>query len=271
MKKVFYIIILFILISGCGGTFPKVWSPVYDTGRIRKEAVTYFVVSVERANLRSGPGTEFNIVGHGNEGDKYIVSELNKPSGEDYYWYKIKTYNAGEIWVSGSVGYIEGGLGEAENVFDALPEQVWSPTLAGLRWMKWDTVFIDEETRNIRLKEAYVYKKFGKMFRIYNWPPVTKTDAASIDEYLEKVARYDNDASGFDRTVFSQENMQVRLFKLSQSQTKIDIDYVIKPYLESGKFGERIRSSGYIESLLLEKIRENFGNADLTRSTYPPN
>ena len=109
----------------------------------------------------------------------------------------------------------------------------------------------------IRLKEAYVFRQSGKLRRIYYWPPIGVAKRSSIDDYLEKVAYYRNDFFNAERTVLSQETMEIEIISLSNSQTKVVIDYKIRPYLESGKFKEQIKSNGYIESLLLDRIREN--------------
>ncbi len=144
-----------------------------------------------------------------------------------------------------------------DNVFNASFSQTWPATLAGLGWIKWSPAFIDEKEGTIRLKEAYVYRKSGNLFRAYRWPSIEEAKELGIDDYLEKVAYYDNNIFDSNKAIFSQESMVIKVVSLSKSQTKIEINYKIKPYLRSGKFGNQVRSKGYIESLLLQKVREN--------------
>jgi hypothetical protein len=151
-----------------------------------------------------------------------------------------------------------------QNVFNASFNRVWSATLEGLKWMRWVPVFTDELEGTIRLKEAYVYRRSGKLFRIYNWPPRQELAQSNIEDYLEKVSDY-NPGFGIDPPVFSQESMRIRLIGLSGSRVKVDIDYKIRPYFSSGRFTDSVRSSGYIESLLLERIRENLSGRPLAR------
>ncbi len=144
-----------------------------------------------------------------------------------------------------------------DNVFNASFSQTWSATLAGLEWMKWALAFTDEKEGTIRLKEAYVYRKYGNLIRAYHWPSMEETKKSGIDDYLEKVIYYDNNIFDSNKAVFSQENMEIKVVSLSKSQTKVEINYKIKPYLKSGTFGNQVTSKGYIESLLLQKVREN--------------
>ena len=133
--------------------------------------------------------------------------------------------------------------------------------------VKWNPAFIDEKEGVIRLKEAYVYRKSGKLLRIYFWPSLEGAKQSEIDDYLEKVAYYDNSIFDSDKAVLSQENMGIKVVSLSKSQTKVEINYKIKPYLNSGKFASQVESNGYIESLLLEKIREKLKGQRLSDSS----
>ena len=88
------------------------------------------------------------------------------------------------------------------------------------------------------------------------WPSIKEAKKSGINDYLERVAYYDNNIFDSNKAIFSQENMEIKVVSLSKSQTKIEINYKIKPYLRSSKFGNQVRSKGYIESLLLQKVRE---------------
>jgi hypothetical protein len=145
---------------------------------------------------------------------------------------------------------------ELNNVFNASFNQTWSATLAGLEWIKWSPAFTDKNEGTIRLKEAYVYRRSGNLFRAYHWPSIEEAKKSGIDDYLEKVAYYDNSIFNSNEAIISQESMEIRVISLSKSQTKVVINYKIKPYLKSGKFGDQVMSRGYIESLILQRIRE---------------
>lgn len=150
------------------------------------------------------------------------------------------------------------------NVFNAPFSEVWSATLQGLKWMKWNPAFLEKEDGTIRLKEAYVYTKSGRLFRNYRWPSKEEAKQSDIDDYVDKVVTYDKNIFDFDRPVFSQENMTIEVIKLSKSQTKVNISYKINLYLDSGKFASGVKSSGYIESLLFEQIKERLNGKPLS-------
>jgi len=156
-----------------------------------------------------------------------------------------------------------------DNVFNAPFSRTWSATLEELIWMKWVPAFTDEREGAIRLKEAYVYKKSGNLIRAYHWPSIEEAKTSGIDDYLQKVTYYDNNIFDFDKAIFSQENMEIKVVSISTSQTRVEIDYRIKPYLNSGKFGNQVRSKGYIESLLLQKIREKLKGQPISSRDSP--
>lgn len=142
----------------------------------------------------------------------------------------------------------------ADNVFDAPYIDVWIAAIESVNWIKWNIAFLDEHQGVIRLKEAYAYRKGGKLLRKYSWPSKEDIQASSINDYLQKVGRYNQ---GHSNTVFTQENLTVSLTKVSADRTKVEVDYTIRPYTFSGKIGYEIESNGFIESLLLERIGEN--------------
>ncbi|MDA2921147.1 hypothetical protein MYX76_16930 [Desulfobacterota bacterium AH_259_B03_O07] len=143
-----------------------------------------------------------------------------------------------------------------ENVINASFTDVWFATLEGIKWIKWSPAFIDEKSGEIILKEAYVYKKSGKILRTFKWPTDDTQRLQSIDDYLQTIAYY-KDSSKIYRPVFSQESMKIKIIRIKNTKTKIDIDYKIRPYLDSAKFAEEIKSNNYIETVLLQKIKEN--------------
>jgi len=142
----------------------------------------------------------------------------------------------------------------AEKVFNAPFIDVWLAAIQSTKWLKWNIAFINESEGIIRLKEAYAYRKGGKLLRTYMWPNKQDLQTSSINDYLEKVGRY---SPGEASTVFTQENLKMTITKVSSDATKVDIDYTIRPYTFAGKIGYQIESNGFIESLMLERIKEN--------------
>ena len=142
----------------------------------------------------------------------------------------------------------------AENVFNAPFIDVWLAAIESTKWLKWNIAYLDEHDGVIRLKEAYAYRKGGKLLRTYIWPSKESLQTSSINDYLAKVGRYN---PGQSSTVFTQENLTMTVIKVSPDVTKVDIDYTIRPYTFSGKIGYEIESNGFIESLLLDRIKEN--------------
>ncbi|HSE83932.1 MAG TPA: SH3 domain-containing protein [Thermodesulfobacteriota bacterium] len=255
MRKIFYLIIPLALIIGCGTPSGRYGKPTYKAPQ--EEKMSYFVVSTDEANVRSGPGTTFEVIDQANKGDRYPVLEAVQPSGGSSSWYRVRVDSFREGWISGLVGHVEGKVPQPDNVFNSSAEEVSAALLEALKWMKWQPAFVEEGQRRIRLKEAYVFRQSGKLRRIYHWPPIGAAKQSSIDDYLEQIAYYENDFFYADRAILSQETMEIEIISLPNSQTKVVIDYRIRPYVESGKFKEQIKSNGYIESLLLDRIREN--------------
>ena len=150
----------------------------------------------------------------------------------------------------------------ADNVFDAPYIDVWIAAIESVNWIKWNIAFLDERQGVIRLKEAYAYRKGGKLLRKYSWPSKEDIQTSSINDYLQKVGKYNQ---GHSNTVFTQENLIIKLVKVSDTVTKVDIDYTIRPYTFSGKIGYEIESNGFIESLLLERIGENLDGSPVAK------
>lgn len=151
---------------------------------------------------------------------------------------------------------------EANNVFNAPFIDVWLAAIESTKWIKWNIAFLDEREGVIRLKEAYAYRKGGKLLRTYTWPSKENLQTSSINDYLEKVGRYN---PGQSSTVFTQENLKMTVIKVSSDVTKVEIDYTIRPYTFSGKIGYEVESNGFIESLLLERIKENLDGSPVAK------
>lgn len=148
------------------------------------------------------------------------------------------------------------------NEFAAPYNEVWTAAVESVKWLQWPPAFVDEARGVIRLKEAYVYRKSGKLFRTYTWPSKKALQTSDINDYLDKVGR---NRPNTGQTVFTQENLKIALIKESGDITKVDIDYSIRPYTFSGKIGYEIESNGYIESLLLERMRETIEGRPLAK------
>ena len=148
------------------------------------------------------------------------------------------------------------------NEFQAPFNEVWLAAIESVKWLQWPPAFVDEARGVIRLKEAYVYRKSAKLFRTYTWPSKEALQTSDINDYIEKIGRH-TPRSG--RTVFTQENLRLTLTKTPGDITVVDIDYTIRPYTFSGKIGFEIESNGYIESLLLDRMRETIDGRPLAR------
>ncbi|MEM7009190.1 MAG: hypothetical protein AAF462_08665 [Thermodesulfobacteriota bacterium] len=150
----------------------------------------------------------------------------------------------------------------ASNVFNAQYLDVWLAAIQSVNWIKWNIAFLDEKQGIIRLKEAYAYRKAGKLLRTYTWPSKEAIQTSSINDYLQKIGRYN---PGHSNTVFTQENLTMKIIKVTADQTKVEIDYTIRPYTFSGKIGYEIESNGFIESLLLDRIRETLDESPVAK------
>jgi len=148
------------------------------------------------------------------------------------------------------------------NEFNAPFIDVWLAVIESVKWLKWNIAFIDEREGVIRLKEAYAYRKSGKLLRTYSWPSKESLQTSSINDYLEKVGRFTPRGTS---TVFTQENLKITVIEISDDTTKVDIDYTIRPYTFAGKIGYEVDSNGFIESLLLERIKESLDGRPLAK------
>jgi hypothetical protein len=148
------------------------------------------------------------------------------------------------------------------NEFNAPFIDVWLAAIESVKWLKWNIAFIDEREGVIRLKEAYAYRKSGKLLRTYSWPSKESLQTSSINDYLEKVGRYTPRGTS---TVFTQENLKITVIEILDDTTKVDIDYTIRPYTFAGKIGYEVDSNGFIESLLLERIKESLDGRPLAK------
>ncbi len=149
-----------------------------------------------------------------------------------------------------------------KNVFDAPFIDVWVAAIESVNWNKWKIAFLDERQGTIRIKEAYAYRKDGKLMRAYTWPSKESLQTSSINDYLQKIGRY---TPRHSKTVFTQENMTINVIRVSDNVTRVDIDYTIRPYTFAGKIGYQIDSNGFIESLLLERIAENLDGSPVAK------
>ncbi len=181
-----------------------------------------------------------------------IISILGCSASRIFYPKDVRTYKPRAVKPSKPK---DTQAHKSDNVFDAPFVNVWLATLASVKWIKWVPAFKDERTGIIRLREGYVYRKSGKLLRIYNWPPKEDLQQSAVDDYFEKVSDYKS--FDFDKPVFSQESMEIRIVRLSETKIKVEIDYRIRAYLYTDKFEDGIKSSGYIESVLLERIEQN--------------
>lgn len=158
---------------------------------------------------------------------------------------------------------ITAGEADAPTKIRARYKNAWKAALESVNYIKWPPAFMQEQDGVIRLKEAYVYRKNGKLVRSYTFPSQADIERSNINDYLETVARY---TPGSTRNAFTQENLKITLNKISDETTEIKIDYSIRPYTFDGKIGYEVISDGYLESLILERMREDLGAKPVARN-----
>lgn len=148
------------------------------------------------------------------------------------------------------------------NQFSQPYDEVWRAAIESVKWLQWPPAYVDEAQGVIRLKEAYVYRKSGKLFRTYTWPSKQALQTSDINDYIEKIGRHKPKTG---QTVFTQENLKISLIKAKGDVTTVDIDYSIRPYTFSGKIGYEIQSNGFIESRILERMRETLDGSPVAK------
>lgn len=155
------------------------------------------------------------------------------------------------------------GKTDAYNNFNAPYDKVWTAALESVQLLKWPVAFADPTDGVIRLKEAYVYRKGGKLLRSYTWPSKQDIQTSSINDYLEKVARY---TPGTANTVFTQENLKVTVKKISDDVSEVKIDYSIRPYTFQGTIGYEVLSNGYIDTMIIDGMKDDLGGKPIARN-----
>ncbi len=243
----------FLFLSSCVSSIST--SSFFNS--IWNKPIGVFKVTVSEANIRSGPGRNYNIVGKLYQDSNHPILEIKKTAGDEYGWYKIAQYKESEQWVNGAVGVIVDIKDKSFGVFNASPENAWLAVLSAIKWMRWEIAVLDEKNSQIKLREAYVYRKSGKFLRIYFWPKQEDLRHSDIKQYLDNISKRVVPVPVGKTPNFSQEQMLVSLFKLSKSEVGVQINYEFITYYDLGNsFVDRVESSGHIESKLLEKIEE---------------
>ena len=158
---------------------------------------------------------------------------------------------------------VTSGKSEEYTNFNAPYNEVWTAALQSVEILKWPIAFVDPAEGVIRLKEAYVYRKSGRLLRSYTYPSKADIQASSINDYLEKVAKY---TPGTANTVYTQENLKVTLKKISEEVTEVNIDYSIRPYTYQGTIGYEVLSNGYIDSMIIDKMKEELTPQPVARN-----
>lgn len=147
-----------------------------------------------------------------------------------------------------------------ENEFNADVKTVISELRPIMKWLKWDIAFTSSETGLVTLREAYVYRKKGKLLRIYHYPDKQYLETSTITDYTKKMTEL---KYGFlhGEIAFTQETMRIIITKIDQSKVRVDMEYLIRTYDEEYKKLHDAQSSGYIEQLILDKLRERLSNS----------
>jgi len=186
-----------------------------------------------------------------------LVISCSRPSVyiPESYRVKKKTEDASKDGVDMEASIITSGEeNEQSYIVKASYAQAWSAALKSVEYLRWPIAFVDEHDGVIRLKEAYVYRSGGTLNRMYNYPSQAEINASNVNDWLEKVTRVRPVSS---TTAFTQENLKIQLEKISDDETKVDIDYSVRPYAMDGKIGYEALSGGYIESIIIERMNEN--------------
>lgn len=151
---------------------------------------------------------------------------------------------------------VTAGKKEEDIHFNSPYDKVFSAAVASVEFLKWPVAFAEQEEGSIRLKEAYVYNKNGKLFRSYVYPSKSDTSGSNINYYLERVAKY---SSGTADTIYTQENLKITIKKVTDVKTDVKIDYSIRPYTLDGIIGYEVISNGYIETLIVDHMKDILG------------
>lgn len=141
-------------------------------------------------------------------------------------------------------------------ILNANYDEAWNAAIESIKWIKWKTFLTDKKSGSIVLKEAYVYKKDGNLKRIYHWPPKDQILNSDMSEYIKTISNI-KDPATLENTGFTHENMKITLKNSENNKVKIDLEYTVFPYLKSMILGNQIESNNYIESLIIEKTKEN--------------
>lgn len=152
----------------------------------------------------------------------------------------------------------EGKVFTNKTTLNADYNSAWDATIESIKWIKWKTFLTDIKSGNIVLKEAYVLNKNDKLTRIYHWPPKDQLLNSNIKNYIETISTNENKelskAAGF-----THETMKINLKKSGNNLVDISLEYSIFPYLKTMELGEQIYSNYYIETILIDKIKEELG------------
>lgn len=142
------------------------------------------------------------------------------------------------------------------NILNANLDKTFDAILNGIKWVKWDVAFSNREEGTIILKEAYVYRKEGSLLRIYHWPEGQDLANSRIPDYISKVST-SKDRDLNNSISFTQEAMTINLSEISGGKTNVKFDYAIIPFTLSTTISSQVKSSGYIEKLILEKASKS--------------
>lgn len=154
----------------------------------------------------------------------------------------------------------------SSEVFQYPVDKVWRAANESIYWIKWKPFIDDRDNNIIVLKEAYVYENNGSIIRIYNWPPMKELEGSDLSEYIRKVTSTDNDRVK-KNTVFTQENMKIKFSSIGSDETKVTISYDVIPHLKNGDIGDILTSSNYIETIVLNKIKEYLSGKGTDQNT----
>ena len=90
-------------------------------------------INVDTGNLRSGPGTNYSIVGSGQRGDRFPIVGQN--ASNDSTWYQVIRSNGQTAWVSSTIVALCPGSGQIPVAATTAPSP--QPTVASVWHITW--------------------------------------------------------------------------------------------------------------------------------------
>ncbi len=96
------------MVMAARGETPATNTGITQTSATNQGSACNLTVNVSSANVRSGPGTGYTVLGYAFRGGDFLVGGVNPESG----WLLIQSGDGSTGWVSNDVGVLSGACGE---------------------------------------------------------------------------------------------------------------------------------------------------------------